>query len=337
MRVTIEELRSEIYGMLIKKVSDENANFIVENVVETAMRKGVRLDPVKNCLKDYKAFDKNKSILVSNKSASTINYDFQKQPVIPFMKEIIDNAVSKAKEMGIFMVGLSNSLGVHELDSWTVEVAKQNCIGIFTFNGGPYCTVPYGSAEPFFGTNPFSYGIPTETDPLLFDGATSEIALFDARNAVYNNTPLKTNSGLNKEGKLSTVAKDVFDPENETDCRLLPMGGGAKGSAIMLLLELITGLVGGKIGREASDVWKPDEFGGALIVIDPSKFGALDLFKARASKMLNEIRNSKPAHGFNSAKVPGDDSLERRKGCFRTNEVEIKDSVFEEIKNLSKK
>jgi LDH2 family malate/lactate/ureidoglycolate dehydrogenase len=113
------------------------------------------------------------------------------------------------------------------------------------------------------------------------------------------------------------------------------MGNNYKGSAIMLLLEILTGsLINSSMGRTADQASFPYGFGGMLICIDINSFTDIDKFKKETSLMLNQIRDSKPADGFNEVILPGDGSIKRMN--LANEEVEIDDVFYNRLKELLK-
>lgn len=47
------------------------------------------------------------------------------------------------------------------------------------------CVVPFGAAEPYFGTNPIAFGFPTQSEkPIILDFATSNVAFGKVLNAM---------------------------------------------------------------------------------------------------------------------------------------------------------
>lgn len=98
--------------------------------------------------------------------------------------------------------------------------------------------IPYGGTDGFFGTNPVFYAIPTNDEPILADMATSEIPFFEYSRAK------KEGKKLPRIGRVMADGIPTDDPENGTEeheARLLPMGGGYKGYAVNLLIEVMTG------------------------------------------------------------------------------------------------
>lgn len=81
-------------------------------------------------------------------------------------------------------------------------------------NGGPAVVVPYGAAgvrkSSMFGTNPISYAIPTDKDPIIVDMATSEIPFFELLDGKKNNKKMKPNSRGRSKRKCNYRPEEGF-------------------------------------------------------------------------------------------------------------------------------
>src|SRR5699024_2623278 len=72
-------------------------------------------------------------------------------------KQAMEIAIDSAKENGIGIVGVRNSEHCGALSYYVELAAKADMIGMATTNASSM-VAPFGGAEPFFGTNPISYG-----------------------------------------------------------------------------------------------------------------------------------------------------------------------------------
>jgi ureidoglycolate dehydrogenase (NAD+) len=334
--IAIADLEQLVSAAWAKVTPAENAEYISNAVVRAALQKDDRLNPIAGTVKDLASFassDRRSMTKVSAHAASAV-YDLNGCPGIAFMRAIQSEAEAMAREHGISAIGLRNSSGIHELSSWVELPPARGFIAIFAWNGGSYTTVPYGGREPFFGTNPIAYGIPTQGDPIILDMSTSEIPFVSLNAALRGGHAIPAGSGLDPDGKVTTDPNEVYKPSVNEDVRLLPMGGGYKGSAIMLLMEVLTGaLVGAKMSREATDdPWIPEEFGGLYICIDPSRFTAPDQFLSSVTGMIEAIRGSRPADGFGRVVVPGDGSRARERDARARGSLEVPEDVIEKLR-----
>jgi LDH2 family malate/lactate/ureidoglycolate dehydrogenase len=214
----------------------------------------------------------------------------------------------------------------------------RNTVAIFIWNGGSYTVAPFGSKEPFFGTNPISFGIPTDSDPILCDMSTSEVPFMNLMRALKSKSDLNVVAGLNEDGNFTKVATEIFDIANDGPVRLLPMGLGYKGAAIMLLLEVLTGgLIGAKMGREATDTkFIPEEFGGWLLACDFRRFTNAEEFCRRTGGLASQIRRSSPASGVGRILLPGDRAHARYHAAIASGVMHLEDATERKLRKLAK-
>ena len=337
-RISVGELSDLLARAWERIVSKDGACKIANAIVRTALQKDNRVNPVEDSVEDLQ-----KAVRIQTKCIEVANwgavrsYDLCGMPGITFMPELVEKTVSLAKEYGVGLVSLKNSGGVDTLSTWLLDIPNHDCIGMFVWNGGAYTTVPFGSTEPFFGTNPIAYALPTSEEPVLLDMSTSEIPFMNLMRAIHDRVPLPDRAGLDELGRPTTDPQQVYDVAADSDVKLLPMGGGHKGSAIMLLIEVLTGaLIDSKMAREAnSATQREEEFGGLLAAIDIGAFTSPALFRGRMTKMLRQIRSSRPALGSNSVRVPGDGSYERERERLHSGTICLDQPLLEELRRLA--
>ena len=134
--------------------------------------------------------------------------------------------------VGLAAVGLANCKHVGRLGEWVELAAAEGVVGLAFANGahpGGLVT-PYGSLEPFFGTNPVAAGVPvTGDDPIVVDFATSMVAEGKVRVARNRGESLPEGLIQDKRGRPTTDPHDLYDGGT-----LLTIAAH-KGSALSLL------------------------------------------------------------------------------------------------------
>ena len=201
------------------------------------------------------------------------------------------------------------------------KIAEQDLLAIVSANGGPQGVVPHGGRKDVFGTNPIAYGVPTETEPIVFDAATAKYAYGTIRQA-------KADSGLKLEPETYLDAEGCFTTDPHRAVALVPFGE-YKGYAINMLLEIMTGtLLRGKSGPAQTN---ENELGNFFIALDPSKFTDLEKFKAEVSKLAEEVRQVPPIDAKKPVRVPGDNAHRHRKETLTSGYVEISKEAAESI------
>jgi LDH2 family malate/lactate/ureidoglycolate dehydrogenase len=218
---------------------------------------------------------------------------------------------------------------------WPAELAKRDMIAICMFNGGTECCVPHGARKGVMGTNPIAYAIPTATDPILLDMATTEIPFFELKAAKEDKLPLKPNAALDQNGLFTTDASQALNENGVAN--LLAMGGGFKGYGIVMLIEVLTGpLVHSLLSTEQTSGWNPKEYGFLMIGIDVGSFVDVTLFKQNVSNMCARIRSLPPAEGYLEVQIPGDRGHTHQKRCMSSGKMDIDKTLLEELRFLAK-
>jgi L-2-hydroxycarboxylate dehydrogenase (NAD+) len=165
--------------------------------------------------------------------------------------------------------------------------------------------------DMLLSTNPISVGIPTgKIPPILLDMATTVTA--------YGKVKAKAKSGeLMPEGwMVDRQGKPLLDPTKADEGFLLPIGGH-KGYGLALVVGLLAGTLGGAaMGKEVVDFNKDHKTltntGQSMLVIDPSAFGDLALFKSKVDVVAEDIHASQRLPGVDKVWLPGEQSHLRR-------------------------
>ena len=107
--------------------------------------------------------------------------------------------------------------------------------------------------------------------------------------------------------------------------------GGAKGSGLALLIEILTGpLAGGAMAGDASH-----QSGNIVIALDPDLFGCGADFEHRTSSLIDRIRNSRPAPGTDRPQIPGERSRNACTATMRQDCVYLDQSLLETIRRIA--
>ena len=221
------------------------------------------------------------------------------------MKFAAERALEMAASEGVAVVGVKNNSHCGALAYYADMALKAKKAALVCGNVNKL-VVPFGGAEPFFGSNPMAFGFPGEAEDILLDMATSEVAWGKILTHREKNAPIPDTWAVDDEGKRCT------DPHKAT--ALLPFGG-PKGYGITVMVEALTGLlVGGVFGPHVKlmygDYNQYRDLSNLLVVIDPAVFWGGDGYLRMAQTMIDEIHRIPPAPGFDRVLVPGE--IERR-------------------------
>lgn len=215
----------------------------------------------------------------------------------------VDKATELADEFGVAVVAVRNSTHYGAGAFWTDQLAHRGLVSILVSTTG-LSVAPFASAEQFIGTNPLSISFPTGADPITADLATSAGAYGKIVQAAGAGTEIPPGWAIDESGHPTTDASAALAGS------LLPFGG-AKGSAIAVLVELLAGAAaGGRFAHETVDIWADRSSnmgtGALLLVFDPVLLQGSDEPLDRAARFREDLRNLRPANGFEAVRAPGD-------------------------------
>lgn len=214
----------------------------------------------------------------------------------------LEDTIKMAKETGVAVVGISKMSHSGTLSYYVRKAAEQDLIAISMCQSDPM-VVPYGGAEPFYGTNPIAFAVPSKTgQPIVFDMATSVQAWGKILDARSKNKPIPDTWAVSKTGGPTT---DPFDIGG-----LLPISG-PKGYGLMMMVDILSGMLlglpfGGNVSSMYNDLTKGRDLGQIYIMIDPSRFTDLEKFKENIDLLKDQLHHVPAGEGFEQVYYPGE-------------------------------
>ncbi|MET0532280.1 MAG: Ldh family oxidoreductase [Microvirga sp.] len=176
----------------------------------------------------------------------------------------VEHGIQAARTQGCVAVVMRHVGHLGALGHFTRIAAEANLIALMMQNGPPIMALE-GATKPAIGNNPLSFAAPRPNGtPLVFDMATSETAFGRIFAAINAGTDLPDGWALDSQGRRTRNAKAALDG------MLLPTGGH-KGIGIAMLVEVLAGsLTGNQPGKQGSGKMMPPEFGGFLLILNPT-------------------------------------------------------------------
>jgi LDH2 family malate/lactate/ureidoglycolate dehydrogenase len=225
-------------------------------------------------------------------------------------------SIDKARRFGTGFALIRNTNNVGSLGLYSLIAAREGLIGICACNGAA-SMAPWGGAEPFFGTNPFSIAAPAGAgNPVVLDMSTTVVARGKIRRAV------RLKEAIPLGWALDAMGVPTDDPTSAIQGTLIPVGEH-KGSGIAFFIDLICGLLSGSsFARAVRTFHKPEGPTGAGVMtmaIDIDRFMPLERFSNLVDEHIRTIRDSKKAEGQNRIYLPGEieaelEQLNRNRG-----------------------
>lgn len=223
-----------------------------------------------------------------------------------------------ARQKGIGLVGVCNS-NHYGSGAYYVELAAQSHQLGFAFSNSLPHVAPYGGISKVLGTNPFAFAAPVRNGKsIIVDFSTGSCSGSAIMKALENKENISKGIVVDEEGN------DIVDPKKALKGIVLPFGG-AKGFAIGLMVEILSGVItGAGISHEVASLHKcfdrTSNVGHLFMALDISKIMALDSYYSRIEQLIFIIKQSRIMKGFDEILIPG----ERRWRCF---EKQMKEGI----------
>ena len=243
----------------------------------------------------------------------------------PALELATEALAASAKRVAVAVAAVRRSHHFGQAGAHVERLADQGFVAIL-FGNSPKAMALHGARAQTLGTNPIAFAAPlTDRAPLVIDLALATVArgrIFAAQKA---GRPIPEGWAVDADGAPTT------DPDAALAGALLPLGG-AKGSALALMVEVLAAaLTGSAFGWEATSVVEGEgaapDLGQTLVALDP---GALSggAFAGRMADLATLVE------GQEGARMPGDRRLEARmrtgaRGLF------IPEALHDEIAGLA--
>jgi LDH2 family malate/lactate/ureidoglycolate dehydrogenase len=213
-------------------------------------------------------------------------------------------AIEKAKEFGLGAVAVRNSTHFGIAGYYSLMAIKEGMIGMAVTNARPSIPPTFG-CEPMLGTNPLTFGAPTDEEfPFLIDCATSIIQRGKVELNARVNKPLPENTVIDDEGEIMTDPNLVLDKMLERNASLLPLGGkgedtaGYKGYGYATVVELLSAaLQEGIFLRDTLGIVESGQkrlkVGHFFLAINTESFVGIHSFEKTAGNIMRDLRGSR--------------------------------------------
>ncbi len=227
-------------------------------------------------------------------------------------------AIEKAKKYGMGMVAARNSTHYGIAGYYATMATKAGCIGITGTNARPSIAPTFG-VENMLGTNPLTFGMPTDEDfPFVLDCATSITQRGKIEYFARTGKPTPAGMVIGRDGQAKTDSEQILKDLTKGEAALAPLGGigeelaGYKGYGYATVVEILSAaLQAGSFlkalsGVDAEGKKVPYHLGHFFIAIDTEAFMGLESFKKTTGDILRELRASEKAPGHDRIYTAGE-------------------------------
>ncbi|WAA09008.1 Ldh family oxidoreductase [Fervidibacillus albus] len=332
-----KDLEHFCQNVLVKLgVPSEHAYIVTDSLI-TANLEGVdshgisRLAIYGKRLKD-KRINPKPNIKIDKKGTSVllVNGDNGLGQVASFYA--IQRGIELVKKTGVCAIGIrqSNHFGTA---SYYMQYACKHQVAAIGFTNSPPGIAPWGGKKPFFGTNPIAFGFPTKDGAsVIIDLSTSVVARGKIILAAKQNECIPNGWAINEDGI------ETNDPKEALNGAVLPFGG-AKGSALALAVEILTGVLSGATyGPYVNNIYSDDSnnpanVGHFFVLLDVAKFMPVDDFSHHLQELLNDMKNIPTISGVSEIRYPGERRKRERDKRLKIG-IPLSEEVVKELKLL---
>lgn len=247
-------------------------------------------------------FNSSPDITVDRVAPSSVLVDADDGPGQVGTIKAIEATIDAAEENGVGFGSIRNSNHFGTAAYYTQRAAQEDYIGFAMTNAGPN-VAPFGGIDPFFGTNPFAYSIPTNRDfSITLDMATSLVSKGKIHVAEEENESIPERWAVDEQGTSTT------DPESVHALRPV---GGPKGYGLGLLIDICSGVLSGmgispEVDSLYDDYGEPQQIGHFVGVVDPSYFRDIELFKREIDVLIDRLKEVRTEDGVDEVMLPGE-------------------------------
>ncbi|MFC9557665.1 Ldh family oxidoreductase [Rhodococcus sp. NPDC056960] len=213
-------------------------------------------------------------------------------------------AVARAREYGVGVVGVRNSNHFGTAMYYTRRAAQDGCVSILTTNASP-AMAPWGGKKKVLGANPWSIAAPAPTDGGAVAVDLSNTAV--ARGKIY----LARNRGetIPDSWALDPDGNPTTDPTAALEGLIQPIAGH-KGYAITFMMDILSGaLTGSQTGTRVNGPYQADKHSGAghlMVAINAEHLGPSADYLASVRQLIDEVKSTPLADGADEIYYPGE-------------------------------
>jgi LDH2 family malate/lactate/ureidoglycolate dehydrogenase len=224
--------------------------------------------------------------------------------------QAIETAMQRIANHPVVTFVIRRSHHIAALASYPKRVTdRKKMILLCTSDPSVRSVAPFGGITPLYTPNPIAAGIPTRTEPIIIDTSMSCLAVGAANRLVKKSKRAPYPWFMDGRGNPT---EDAAVLNQDPPGSILPLGGidlGFKGFALGLLIEALTGGLGGSSRAAGISRWGASVF---LQIIDPDAFGGFESFSTETQWLSEACRSSSPRPNSPGVRLPGERALALR-------------------------
>lgn len=217
----------------------------------------------------------------------------------------MDEAMDMAREFGVGIVTAHRSSHFGMAANYSLQAMDKGFIGI-VFTNASRAMPPWGGREGLFGTSPIAVAAPAGKEtPFDLDMSPAVAARGKIRRAARRGQSIPLGYALDAKGRQTT------DPNVALDGGTVQPIGGPKGSALAMLMDVMSGVIsgaafGGDVRNHFEDYDAPQDVGHFIMAMKPDLFVSRDEYTRRMDVLAQRVHANATAEGFDEVIMPGE-------------------------------
>lgn len=231
-------------------------------------------------------------------------------------------AMEKAARYGLGAVAVRNSTHYGFAGYYPLMATAQDMMGLTVTNARPSVPPTYG-VEPLLGTNPVTFGAPSDLPyPFLIDAATSitQRGKLEHMDRLGKGAP--EGWAVDRAGEAQTETHSLLHKLLQRSAALLPLGGagetfgGHKGYGYATMVEILSAalqngnFMTGLLGFDDEGKRQPYHLGHFFLAIDVAHFIDPEIAKGVTGSIMRRLQNAETMPGYERIYVAGEKEYE---------------------------
>ncbi|NJK29245.1 MAG: Ldh family oxidoreductase [Acaryochloris sp. RU_4_1] len=163
--------------------------------------------------------------------STMIRIDADRAPGQYAAQVAMTEAIAQAHQVGIAVVGVTNSNHFGMAGYYTQMAAVAGMVGFATSDTNVVDLAPYGGKTACLGNNPLAWGIPYGPTPIVLDMAAGTVSGGKVKHFGYQGLPIPSDWGLTATGEPTDIPQAVA----------VNRAASPKGSGMALVADLLCG------------------------------------------------------------------------------------------------
>jgi LDH2 family malate/lactate/ureidoglycolate dehydrogenase len=287
----------------------DDAQTVARCLVEADLRGvethgSVRLPHYLNCIRK-KVINPRPDLQIYRSTPVAVSIDGDDGFGFVIATRAMTEAIAMASQYGVGLASVKRSSHFGMAASYVLQAQRAGFMSL-VFTNASRAMPPWGGRERLLGTSPFAAGAPSGTQPpFVLDMSPAVAARGKIRLAAKRGEQIPHGIGLDAEGN------DTSDPNKIIDGGVVLPLGGAKGSAIAMMMDIFSGVFSGsafagEVTNPSDDVTRPQNVGHFIMAIKPDLFMPMAEFTGRMDGFMSTMKATPRARGFDEILIAGE-------------------------------